>query len=385
MAIRVGSEGLKYPLPSYAEIGARQSAAAASAGATTTAAAYTANRRHAGLKLQLRHEAEQAAINRQFQAEQAANKPGRVTVRSDNSPQIEAQQDEQQFQNQQALLQERGEQDLDQSILQGVRRGELELPEAAQRQMRQLDAAGVDALQLDPGQQLDFAAQRNVMQRDLLRLAQPRRSSPAQDLRRSTAFVDPQGGMYDEAGEGRIPFNVRTGKPLFEQKDPAAEAEQQFNSSVMKRYEKNLTETDLYNKPLYGDTEGKVDENAALQAAIDQQNSVERGRQRLLGGAAKAEGASGQPAVPEQARQYRPDPSGSGVQVTDDGGKTWTPYRRDAATSAPPQQTAVDQVIQQMGGEAAPQRTTTEEEGSQLPPGTVYVAPDGTVRRRAKQ
>lgn len=67
MAIRVGVTGLKYQIPSYAELGARRSAAAASAGGSASASAYGANRRYAMGKKQLQHSAEQAFYEREHE------------------------------------------------------------------------------------------------------------------------------------------------------------------------------------------------------------------------------------------------------------------------------------------------------------------------------
>ena len=70
MAIRAGSGGLKYRLPNRSQTQARQNAAAASAGGSASATAFSANRRYAGVKKRLRHEASQSAINRRFDAQQ---------------------------------------------------------------------------------------------------------------------------------------------------------------------------------------------------------------------------------------------------------------------------------------------------------------------------
>lgn len=70
MPIRAGSGGLKYPLPSQAEIQGRASAAAASAGGSASASAYGANRRYAAEKMQIQSQAQQAGLGREFTAQQ---------------------------------------------------------------------------------------------------------------------------------------------------------------------------------------------------------------------------------------------------------------------------------------------------------------------------
>lgn len=72
MAIKGGTSGIKYQLPSNAEITARQGAASASAGGSASAAAYGAERRMAGLKNQLSHDAQQSELDRIQQSEQNA-------------------------------------------------------------------------------------------------------------------------------------------------------------------------------------------------------------------------------------------------------------------------------------------------------------------------
>lgn len=71
MAIRAGSGGLKYRLPSQADNNARQSAASASAGGSASASAFGANRRYALGKRQLAHDTLQSGLDRRFRAQQA--------------------------------------------------------------------------------------------------------------------------------------------------------------------------------------------------------------------------------------------------------------------------------------------------------------------------
>ena len=71
MPLRLGSAGLKYPLPNKAETQARQNAAAASAGGSASASAYSANRRYAGLKKELRYKSLEAGLDRGFKAQQS--------------------------------------------------------------------------------------------------------------------------------------------------------------------------------------------------------------------------------------------------------------------------------------------------------------------------
>ena len=164
----------------------------------------------------------------------------------------------------------------DENVMMGLRRGELELPPAVQSQLQKLDAGLVDAMKLGPEQQQEFRRKYDSEKSALLRMAQPKTQSPAAEWGRDTVYVDPQGKGFDQPGDGRTPYNSRTGKPVFEPKED--DLAKNRNDAVMKRYEKLLTEQDENGKPLYSD------ENKALQAAIDQQDKIERGRQRLLGG-----------------------------------------------------------------------------------------------------
>ena len=186
---------------------------------------------------------------------------------------------------QRALLEkQRNEFVNDQNTLTGLRRCELELPQAAQKRLDQLEAGRVDAMKLAPAEQQEFQTKYEAEKRQLLRLSRPTNETPYDERLKKNlgANYDQYKNLpwqFNNQGEMSLPTGFKFPG------DNQAESEQKFNEAVMKRYEKNLTELDETDgeKPLYADKDGKLDENAALQAAIDQQNTIERGRQRLVG------------------------------------------------------------------------------------------------------
>ncbi len=345
MAIRVGSGELKYPLPSQAQLGAQRSAAAASAGGSASASAYGANRAYAGLKKRLAQDSEQADLTREFQAEQnfydREQRAGEIRYLSGAR-----------IAESLAVGQQRGQQDMEMQILEGIRRGELELPEASQRQLRQLDAAEVDAMKLEPGQIEEFRGRKRGIRSRLLGTVQPVTRSAGADLNRQLAYYDQQDGKaYDEMKPGRVP--MLNGRPLLDQQDPM----QGFNDAVMKKYEKNLGETDELGEPLYGN------EDEALKAAVDIQGKIERGRQKLRGQTA-------QPAA-QQTVQPSVGPAAAPSVADSATGRYWPDSWPD----------------QQQGGGAKPQaqqqaRITPEAFATQwaaMEPGERLQGPDGRV------
>lgn len=107
----------------------------------------------------------------------------------------------------------------DRDILGGLRRGELELPPSAQQRLKELDDSLAYAMTLDDAQEQEARQKIEKEKQSLYRLAQPRQYSPATEFNLGTVYVDQGGKGYDEPGEGRIPLNARTGRPVFEQKE----------------------------------------------------------------------------------------------------------------------------------------------------------------------
>lgn len=312
MAIRSGTGGLKYPLPSQYQIGAQQSAAAASAGGSAAASTYGANRAFAANKMRVQADLANSAADRDFRAQSQMQEQGFRAQQNYydrehqagaqlQSQDFRAQQSEldrnfdayrqmqgQSFQSNQAQLdrdfttqrdQARFDQDAaaferqrDAGIEEGIRAGKLELAPEAQMRLQKIDAdrAAIAAQNnLTPEQKAEFENKAQVAEREILRTARaPRMPTGAEAFNRGTTYVDPKTGRaYDDPGEGRVAHNIQDRKPLIEQPDTSKEdAKRQKTQQdwLEKRADEYTTET---NPATITDT-NKVGKPYTLEEAI---------------------------------------------------------------------------------------------------------------------
>jgi hypothetical protein len=202
----------------------------------------------------------------------------------------------------------------DKYTMDGLRTGELALPPEAQSRLQKLESARIEAMKLDPDQQTEFMERYEAEKRALNRMAQP-----APELSYDERVKKGLGANYDQykdlpwqfsqQGEMSLP----SGFKIPQEEDPQADYDQKYNESVMKRYEKNLSETDPEDpeKKLY------ADEDEALQAAIDAQNAIERGRQRLSGKQSSTDTKPSSPIASVEYQSFKP------TQIKASNGKTY--------------------------------------------------------------
>lgn len=200
----------------------------------------------------------------------------------------------------------------EEATMEGVRTGELILPPAAETSLKNLESARVASLELDPAGQAEFMEAYEEKKAALLQLAQPRKElgydeRVKKNLGANYGQYKSLPWQFNQQGEMSLP----SGFKMPQEEDPQGEYDKKFNDSVMKQYEKNLSETDEAGDPLY------KDEDAALQAAIDQQNKIERGRQRLMGGQADDRNVR----VERWTGPEDPDPFEQPVREDGQGGK----------------------------------------------------------------
>lgn len=274
MAIRSGTGGLKYPLPSQLQIGAQQSAAAASSGGSAAASAYGANRQFAANKMRVQADLANSAADRQFRAMSQMEEQGFRAQQQfydrehDKGSQLEAQrfgaeqqdarfqqQRESQWQDQyfqaerdrqqQGFTTERDqanferdqqafEQQIDSGIEGDMRSGKLELPPEAQKEMQALDSGRIEAQKLDPQQRADFEEQYQKRKRDLLRTAKPPQGPTATEAyNQGVVYRGEDGRAYDQPGPGRKPGRLDD-KGVFQQDNAEADQQQVVQDREMK-------------------------------------------------------------------------------------------------------------------------------------------------------
>jgi len=224
-------------------------------------------------KAELQFRGEQADLGRKFQAGQ-------------QEAVLDARADESDLDRKQRLLEQQRQQDFiaDQHIQTGLQRGELVLPEAAQKRLRQLEAGRVDAMKLAPAEQEEFRQSYDAEKRQLLRLAQPTNEIPYDErvkgkLGNNYEQFKNLPWQFNDQGEMSLPSGFKMPG------DGQAKAAQEFREGVVKRYEKLRGQANEDTGELLSDEE-------AQQRAIAEQMQVEQFRQRLSGGGAQ------QPAVP---------------------------------------------------------------------------------------
>ena len=138
-------------------------------------------------------------------------------------------------------LELRGEYDLDAEIIEGLRTGELELPESARNRLRQLNSSLSEADGLTPEQQEEFYDQYNSRRRALLRSAQPPviPEMPIEERFSRDTFVGPDGNRYQRTEKG---FEI-----LSEPSDPGSAS----RDAIEKRARELMSQTDENLDPVY--------------------------------------------------------------------------------------------------------------------------------------
>lgn len=260
MAIQGGSGGLRYPLPSQAEINARQSAAAASAGGSAAATAYAANRRYGLGRRELAQKSQQAAMDRGFKAQQSFydrehQMGGQL---ADQQARIGLQEDRQTFQEGESKLsraaaatqgelsrdavaaqgklsrkaaedaakarrkhdidrdkikQDRIDADTDAAILRGIASGKFELPKAADTALKKMEQDRADEIKkiyaddnkMDDRQIAEYDAKAKILKHKLL--GQYKETSGSARWNKRKKFWNPVTGKFqDDGGEGLLPY-----------------------------------------------------------------------------------------------------------------------------------------------------------------------------------
>jgi len=371
MPIKTGSGGLKYQLPSQAQLQAQQAAASASAGGSASASAYGANRRLAGDKMQLRYNAYQADMDRAFRAEQAFY--GRE---HEMGAQLESQafradlqykqrlhetdlqnasqkfrgdqaQLDRDFQGEQARLSRedmakreldrdtrqfeqdtaRFEMGRDAAIEAKLQSGEYVLDPAAQRQLDKLEAGMADLRDFDLDQQEEYKKKYAEEKRRILRTgAQPRGGPTATGrFQQGITHVDPNTGeSFDKPIPGRTrPYDTETkGWVDQEQQNQKQQAKMQQQALQLEQQKKQMEQQQERNKAIadrYEKNKAEIDKETdkpvyadndeALRAAIEAQDDYERVRKGF--GQTQAPPAPGQGAP--VAGQVQPIPNAPGT------------------------------------------------------------------------
>ena len=246
MAIQSGSGGLKYPLPSQAEISARQGGAAASAGGSAAAAAYAANRRYGLGRRELAQKAQQAAKDRQSKAQQSfydrqhakgaqiAAQEARIGLQKDHQT-FQAGQSKLGIAAQHELAAERREHELaldtasgdrakDLYIQKGLDSGEFELPndELKKLEMDRMKAFSPNANPpLTERQKAEYDETFLPEQRRLKR--QYVRTPATKQFNRNITYLNPaKQRMQHHPEPGTIMYDKRTGDPVKLPEEPKA-------------------------------------------------------------------------------------------------------------------------------------------------------------------
>lgn len=162
------------------------------------------------------------------------------------------------------------ERDVHLETMEGLRRGELELPEGAKRKLAQLDAGLVESLKLGPAQQAEFRAKYEAEKRALMNLASPRKEMTYDERVKSNLGANYEQfknlpWQFNGQGEMALPSGFKMPG------DAEAEQQKKYGDSVMKRFENLRTETN----PETGAAIYSSDDEAA-QAAIKAQDAIEK-------------------------------------------------------------------------------------------------------------
>ena len=359
MPLRLGSAGLKYPLPNKAETQARQNAAAASAGGSASASAYSANRRYAGLKKELRYKSLEAGLDRGFKAQQSffdrehqkgsqlsrqeaqdalqekritsqegIAKAGREATKARQTQRHKYGTDTDKLKRDQDR--EDIERRIDADIEDRLRRGDLVLTPSQSAKLAELEQEKEDGefLHSNPEMQAEGTRKYKARRRAILRGHQQSMEPTAVDLaRKRTLYRNPQTGELsntDGAKEGEEPWEARVqlkdGTTVPRDQDPVKAAQVQKSRDERTKTEAGLAAraNEIVKRISSGDAndQGSPEENYAwayAQAIIElkhreEQRSAWGNRTAVPGGAPPTEGPDG---TMPQPGPVPDDPSGT--------------------------------------------------------------------------
>lgn len=312
MALRIGTGGLKYPLPANTQ--AQQSIAAASSGGSAAASTFSANRQFAANKMRVQADLANAAADRDFRArsqlegqafraqqeyyDREHQKGAQLESQDFRAGQAELdrnfdafrQQSGQAFQENQAALDrefttqrdqaqfERQQQEFDRQrdagIEDAISGGKLELSPAAQAELDKLESGRRDsAKNLDPAQQAEFDRQYQARRREIIRTARPPQGpSGSAVFNQGTTWVDEETGIgYPNAeavpGKKLVPYNVEDRSPLIPAPDTSKEDQR-------RRAEDEKRASDLTGE-INPETKKRYTPKEASQAALDFRTAFE--------------------------------------------------------------------------------------------------------------
>lgn len=260
MALRLGTGGLKYPIPVAPD--AQQSIAAASAGGSAAASAYGANRSFAANKMRVQADLANSAAERDFRARSQMEEQGFRARENfyDREHQAGAQLQGQEFRanqeeldrNFRAFQQQSGqnfqlnrdktemdftrerdqtqfdrsqtdERVQDESIRTGISSGDLVLSKGGQAAWDKLQSdRAAAALQKDLSPEGRAEAERKFDERErgILRTARPPLQSPDQGWNQNVVHVDAEGNAHPKAIPGVTrAYDPKTRQPIVEQPD----------------------------------------------------------------------------------------------------------------------------------------------------------------------
>jgi hypothetical protein len=295
MALRLGTGGLKYPIPVAPD--AQQSIAAASAGGSASASAYGANRSFAANKMRVQADLANSAAERDFRARSQMEEQGFRARENfyDREHQAGAQLQGQEFRANQEELDrnfaayqrmagenfQANQSNLDRDFERERDRAQFDREDAAIAEQDAQQQANIDAgiAELSPqGQkQMDAIASARAkmageqqwtpeqreeadqkwkdQERRIRRTAgKPRGPDATERANSSQTFFDPQTGKYEkEMGPGRIPGSVGQNgefKPTVEAPDTSKE-DQRRQSWIDKRADDLMKQENDDGKPVY--------------------------------------------------------------------------------------------------------------------------------------
>lgn len=204
----------------------------------------------------------------------------------------------------------RGEFDIDQEILEGLRRRQLVLPPEAEAEMRQLDAARLAGLGEDEPEARNRIATRR---RELLRMAHPvdvGDLTPIERARQNTVLWDPDKQDYvsrQEAGPRAfpVPLDERGFPDLRDALTPDPAAEQKQRAAQFKARDNLITAQEALEAAGTGDEELSPRQSDLLQQRVDlRQEELDA----LTGGQAADPGAALSPLDPFAPETPIPQP-----------------------------------------------------------------------------
>ena len=157
----------------------------------------------------------------------------------------------------------RREFDVDEDIMAGLRKSELELPEPTQEKLRKLDADRVEALKLGPEERAEFEEQYIQKRRELLRLARPTTAPDVgEEYTKNLRYLDPSTGLpHKEPGEGRVPVTIVDGQPV---EIPALAAQRKAKEEQQKKEQEQQAKAEkawvAQQKEILADAKKRLDE-----------------------------------------------------------------------------------------------------------------------------